>query len=150
MSDRRDQTGEALGDLKTLLLDPDAFGDTCVADAAVSLESEFVGEWRDDEISRRLDALAAAEADENLRVAARHARAVERKLRERWEIVALDSVPVIPDAEAKRPARAGRSGGAKPLVVEGHGRSRSPQTPDGGDSAKSARSGVLFTAEAAS
>ena len=134
MSERRDQIGEALGDLKALFADPDAFGDTSVQDAAVSLASEFVGEYRDDEITRRLDALVAAESDGNLRAAARHLRAVERKLRG-IGIVPLTSEPLISDADAKRWAKAGRCGGAKPQVTGGHGCPDSPESPVWGDSA---------------
>jgi len=130
---RHEQIGEALGDVKTLLLDPDGFGDTNVTAAAVSLASEFVGEFADQEIVRRLDALSLAAQSGDLKAACRHLRNVERKVRERFGITPVASVPLIPDATAKRLATTRVSGVAKVQVVRSHVSPVSPQAsrPDG-------------------
>ena len=130
---RHEQIGEALGDVKTLLLDPDGFGDTNVTEAAVSVASEFVGELADQEIVRRLDALSLAAQSGDLKAVCRHLRNVERKVRERFGITALASVPRISDATAKRLATTRVCGVAKVQVVRSHVSPVSPQAsrPDG-------------------
>jgi len=133
---RAEQIGDALGDVEAVLLEPGCFGDCSVGDAAVSLASEFVGAYRDDEIVRRLEELVEAERVGNLRVAGRHLQAVRRKLKIRWGIVPLVSEPVIPDAEAKRLAAAAErrvQNAAKVQVTAPRSRPVSPLTPRTGE-----------------
>lgn len=143
MNPRQQQIGEALHDLRTLLLDPDAFGDTNVADATVSLASEFVGEFKDDEILRRLGELVEAEQAGRLKVAGRHLRAVEAKLKTRWGITPIPSEPLIPDTVAHHLAAKAPSERAKSLVADPHSRPASPQKPRTGYRAPSGRSGTV-------
>lgn len=143
MNPRHEQIAEALDDLRTLLLDPAAFGDTNVADAAVSLASEFVGSYRDEEIVRRLGELVEAEANGRLKVAARHLRHVEAKLRQRWGIVPIPSEPLIADSVARHLAAKAPSERAKVLVADPHDRPASPQDGRTRYRAPGARSGTV-------
>lgn len=126
MTLRREQIGEALHDVRTLLLDPDSYGDTGLADAAESLASECVGDWRDEEIVRRLGEMADAEAGGDLKLARRHLRHAERKLAARG-ITPHESVPLIPDTVAKRLSQNGARAAAKVQVADCRNRTVSPQ-----------------------
>lgn len=143
---RREQIGEALGDVDAVFLEPGCFGACSLADAVESLASEFVGPLRDDEILRRLGELVDAESAGNMRVAGRHLRAVRSKLAVRWTVAPGKSEPLIPDAEAKRftgtalpVSRSRPRGAAKPLVAESRTRPVPPQPPMAGGRRQSPR-----------
>jgi len=103
-------TAEALADLEALLLDPEAFGDTSPADAAVALASEF----RDDDPTiRRLADLADADTSGDLRRAARRLREVRRRIADRYGVTPAPSVPLVPDRLAARLA-GGQNGRKSP------------------------------------
>ena len=125
---RCEQVAEALADLEEVFFNPGCFGDCTLSDVCESLASEFVGAWRDDEIVRRLSLMA--DSSDRPKQARHHLTFVRRKIRSRWAIVPTPSVPVIPDAAARRWAR---SAGAKAQVGASHDRSGSPQAPVGGD-----------------
>ena len=112
---RRDQVGEALGDVVAVFYEPAAFGDVTLADVAESLGAEFaIGQWRDDEVVGRLAKMVAAEEDGRLVEARRHLGFVRRKLSKAWQIQPIASEPLIPDDQA---ARLGRSPAAKAQVA---------------------------------
>jgi hypothetical protein len=92
--DRRSQIGEALWDLEQVFSSPGCFGGCTEDEAAESLASEFIGAWRDDEIMNRLDKFRAAVDAHQIKEAARHLGFVRRKLKTRWQITALRSVPL--------------------------------------------------------
>jgi len=91
---RREQIGESLWDLEQVFSEPGCFDGMTEDEAAESLASEFVGEWRDDEILGRLDKFRESVADGKIKDAARHLSFVRRKLKTRWQITALRSVPL--------------------------------------------------------
>jgi len=93
------RAAEALADLEALLLDPDAFGDTSPADAALALASEFQD---DDPTVRRLADLADADTSGDLRRAGRRLREVRRRIADRYGVTPAPSVPVVADARAAR------------------------------------------------
>jgi hypothetical protein len=91
---RLEQIQEAMDDLEAVFADPTCFhsegsyDDRPVQDYALSLASEFVGGYRDDEITSRLAKLIAAE-DRGRPKDARHhlgfvRRKIDARLREWW------------------------------------------------------------------
>lgn len=97
---RLEQIGEAMADLELVFADPDCFHSPGsrdprpVQDYAVSLASEFVGAYRDDEITGRLAKLVDAEDAGQPKDARRHLTFVRRKVAARmreWEAEAADS-----------------------------------------------------------
>ena len=95
--------GESLWELQAVLDEPGCLGDTSVEEAATSLGSELVGAYRDEEVTRRLAALVAAEAAGDLRTAARHLGHVRRKLAA-LGVVPVPSTPLDPSACDEYPA----------------------------------------------
>lgn len=91
---RLEQIEEALADLETVFADPTCFhsegtwDDRPVQDYALSLASEFVGAYRDDEITSRLGKLIEAEDEGRAKNAFHHLgflrRKVDSRLREWW------------------------------------------------------------------
>ena len=125
---RLEQITEAMADLELVFADPDVFHSPGsrdprpVQDYAVSLSSEFVGAYRDDEVTGRLAKLADAEDAGSPKDAMRHLRFVRRKVATlltawRAEIVANTQVTATSDcrASSERPAVAD---GARTLVAE--------------------------------
>ncbi len=78
------QIAEALEWLEEVFCDPTGVGDCSIEDAAVSLASEFVAGWSDEEVVARLTKLVEAESAGSPKDAARHLKFVERKVRGRW------------------------------------------------------------------
>ena len=95
---RLKQIEEAMADLEAVFADPDCFHSPGsrdprpVQDYAISLASEFVGEYHDDLIPARLARLAEAEDVGSSKAARRHLTFVRRKvasrLREWWGDIA--------------------------------------------------------------
>jgi hypothetical protein len=83
---RLEQIEEATADLEAVFTDPDCFHSPgsrdpwSVQNYAISLASEFVGSYRDDEISGRLTKLAEAEDAGSPKDAMRHLTFVRRKV----------------------------------------------------------------------
>ena len=80
------QIEEALADLEAAFADPNCFAspgvpdDRPVQDYAASLASEFVGAYRDDEITGRLAKLITAEDSGSPKTSLRHLNYVRRKV----------------------------------------------------------------------
>jgi hypothetical protein len=84
---------EALADLESIFADPTCFGsDTCVQDYAVSVESEFIGRYRDEHISYRLGELIKAEDAGRPKDALRHLRYVRRRIQSEWSLTAAKAL----------------------------------------------------------
>ena len=91
---RADQIAEGLWELDQVFSDPGCFDTFTAQEAAQTLASEMVGAWRDEEILNRLEKFSEAEGAGRIKEAARHLSFVRRKLKERWGIVGLRSVPL--------------------------------------------------------
>jgi len=81
---RLEQIAEGLAQLEAVFAEPGSLGDCSVADAAESLASEFVGAYRDDEITGRLAKLIEAETAGQPRVARRHLLRVRSAIARKW------------------------------------------------------------------
>jgi hypothetical protein len=99
---RLEQIAEGLAHLEAVFAEPGSLGDCSIADAAVSLASEFVGAYRDDEVTSRLAKLIDAETAGRPRDALRHLRFVRRKIDARWSVPRPESggAAVMPDGLA--------------------------------------------------
>ena len=100
------QIEEALADLESVFADPECFHSPGSLDArpvqdyAASLTSEFVQEYRDDEITGRLSKLAEAEDAGSPKDARRHLTFVRRKVGRRvaeWE-ARIDANPQVAES----------------------------------------------------
>lgn len=117
MITRLDQIAEAMADLEAVFADPTCFrspgipDDRPVQDYAVSLASEFIGTYRDDEIVGRLEKLVEAEDAGRPKDARRHLTFVRRKVAQRlgeWS---------TPDAAKPQVAATSDSPGSRQSLV---------------------------------
>ena len=120
---RLEQIEEAMADLEAVFADPDCFHSpgSCdprpVQDYAISLASEFVGEYHDDLIPARLARLTEAEDVGSSKAARRHLTFVRRKvasrLREWWGDIAAKAQVAESQDFAGAAERVGVADGAR-------------------------------------